>query len=409
MKTKLLRMTAGSDLMDNFELWYRYHKDKGDMPAGVSKYLNYKYGVKKHAGTISGYDPTKWAGIRNIVRAGRSAEFFTVHESQLTAKKSGTELTFDVLGVDHDTPSNSRFSHSMTLQTHDCIANLQFDAPEAFYYCENGLDAGTYYFTIDSTYEPSINDLSAYQFTLTKDVPAGGQLTFPWLSGKASTIKVNSFASATSTTAIEQVPVTEGTDGQNLGNLTIAGDYSNNLNSIHRVRHGSNNYKESAIRQWLNSTAEAGSVWTPQTKFDRPPAWATTTAGFMNGMDADFLAVIGKTHIIAARNMVCEGGSYDEMDDYFFLLSRNEVYMGSELSTITEGEAYPFYSDYSDLSAPGTGNDSNRVKIGSTQWWWLRTAYPQYCYTTRIVNPAGALGYYFSRGSYGVAPACNII
>ena len=58
MKTKLLRMTAGSDLMDNFELWYRYHKDKGDMPAGVSKYLNYKYGVKKHAGTISGYDQT---------------------------------------------------------------------------------------------------------------------------------------------------------------------------------------------------------------------------------------------------------------------------------------------------------------------------------------------------------------
>ena len=33
--------------MDNFELWYRYHRTKNDMPAGVSKYLNYKYGVKK--------------------------------------------------------------------------------------------------------------------------------------------------------------------------------------------------------------------------------------------------------------------------------------------------------------------------------------------------------------------------
>lgn len=395
--------------MDNIELWYRYHRTKSDMPAGVSKYLNYSYGVKKHAGTISGYDPTKWAGIRNIVRAGRSAEFFTVHDTQLTAKRSGTELTFDVLGIDHDTPSNSRFTHSMTLQTHDCIASLQFDAPEAFYYCENGLAAGTYYFTIDSTYEPSINDLSAYQFTLTKGVPTGGQLTFPWLSGKASTIKVNSFASATSTAVIESVPVAEGTDGQNLGNLTVAGDFTHNLNSIHRVRHGSNNYKESAIRQWLNSSAAAGSVWKPQTKWDRPPAWAANTAGFMHGMDADFLAAVGKTHIIAARNTVCDGGGYDEMDDYFFLLSRSEAYMGNEVANVIEGEAYPYYSDYSDLSAPGTGDDSNRVKVSSTPWWWLRTAYPQYCYTTRIVNPAGALGYYFARGSYGVAPACNII
>ena len=398
--------------MDNFELWYRYHKDKGDMPASVGAYFKYEYGVKKQAGITAGYDPATWAGIRSIVRAGKAADYFIPHESQLAVERSGAGLVFDVLGIDHDTPSSTRYTHSMTLQLHDQFPTaMQFDAPEAFYYCETALTAGTYYFTIDSTYDTANNDLSAYQFTLTQSVPAGGQLTFSWTSGKASAGKVISFASATSTTAIEQVSVTEGTDGQNLGNLTIAGDFSNNLNSIHRVRYGSNNYKESAIRQWLNSDKPAGSVWTPQTKFDRPPSWAATADGFMYGMDADFLAVIGKTHIVVSRNTVCDGGGFDEMDDYFFLLSRREVYMGNEVSGVIEGEPYPYYSDYSDLSAPGMGNDSNRIKYrgGTAQHWWIRTSYSGSGGIVRYVSATGSLYNYTANSSHGVAPACNII
>jgi hypothetical protein len=300
----------------------------------------------------------------------------------------------------------------MTLQLHDQFPTaLQFDAPEAFYYCETALTAGAYYFTIDSTYDTANNDLSAYQFTLTQDVPAGGQLTFPWGNTKASVVKVNSFASRTSTTAIEQVSVTEGTDGQNLGNLTIAGDFSNNLNSIQRVRYGSNRYKDSAIRQWLNSASAAGSVWTPQTKWDRPPTWVATVDGFMYGMDADFLSAIGKTHIITVRNTVCDGGGYDEMDDYFFLLSRENVYMGREAIGVNEGAVYPYYRDYSDLSAAGTGNDSNRIKYrnGSAQWWWVRTSSSGNGSDVRNVTATGDLGTGRAYGSSGVAPACNII
>ena len=355
--------------------------------------------------------PSSWGNTQALVRAGLIDRMVGIAD-QFTMERSGSSLVWDVIGKNHDTPTDPQFDKSMTLQLHDQFPTaLQFDAPEAFYYCETALTAGTYYFTIDSTYDTANNDLSAYQFTLTQDVPAGGQLTFPWSSGVASAVKVNSFASRTSTTAIEQVSVTEGTDGQNLGDLTIAGDFSNNLNSIHRVRYGSNNYKESAIRQWLNSSAAAGSVWKPQTKWDRPPAWAATTAGFMNGMDADFLAVIGKTHIVVARNTVCEGGGYDEMDDYFFLLSRREVYMGNEVSGVIEGEPYPYYSDYSDLSAPGTGNDSNRVKYrgGSAQYWWLRTPDSGHGLAVRYVHPTGALNNNNANHSHGVAPACNII
>lgn len=356
--------------------------------------------------------PSSWGNTQALVRAGLIDRMVGIAD-QFSMQRSNSSLVWDVIGKNHDTPTDPQYDKSMTLQLHDCFpTTMQFDAPEAFYYCEEGLPTGTYHFVIDSTYDATYNNYSSYQFTLTQAVPAGGQLTFPWGSNvNASTIKVNSFASATSTTPIEQVAVTQGTSGQGLGTLTIAGDFANNLNSIHRVRYGSNNYKESAIRQWLNSDQTAGNVWTPQTKFDRPPSWAATADGFMYGMDADFLAVIGKTHIVVSHNTVCDGGGYDEMDDYFFLLSRREVYMGNEVSGVIEGEPYPYYSDYSDLSVPGTGADSNRIKYrnGSAQYWWNRTPHSGTGINVRTVYTTGAVYHNIAYNSLGVAPACNII
>lgn len=356
--------------------------------------------------------PSSWGNTQVLVRAGIIDRMVGIAD-QFTMQRSNANMVWDVIGKNHDTPTDSQYDKTLTLQLHDCFpATMQFDAPEAFYYCETELPAGTYHFTIDSTYDATYNDLTSYQFTLTQAVPAGGQLTFPWNSStNASTIKVNSFASATSTTAIEQVAVTEGTDGQELGTLTVAGDFSNNLNSIYRVRYGSNNYKESAIRQWLNSSTAAGSVWTPQTKFDRPPSWVSTADGFMYGMDADFLAAIGKTHIVVARNTVCDGGGYDEMDDYFFLPSRSEIYGGVEVSGVDEGEAYPYYSDYSDLAAAGLNNDSNRIKYrnGTTQGWWNRTPDSGNGSGVRRVGTTGSVNSNYANYSIGVAPACNII
>lgn len=356
--------------------------------------------------------PSSWYQVRQKVRNGTAANVFYITD-QLSCQRGDDTLVWDVIGIDHDTPTDPQFTHSMTLQLHNCFqTTMQFDAPEAFYYAENGLEAGTYHFAIDSAYDAPYNDLTSYQFTLAQAVPAGGQLTFPWTGYvNASTIKVNSYASATSTTPVEQVAVSEGADGTNIGTLTEAGDFANNLNSIDRVRYGSNNYKESAIRQWLNSRAAAGSVWTPQTNFDRPPSWATNTAGFMYGMDADFLAVIGKTHLVVARNTVCDGGGFDEMDDYFFLLSRSEVYGGTEVSGVNEGEPYPYYANYSALSAAGVGADSNRIKYrnNSAQLWFLRTPNSDASHLVRGVRSMGDIGNAVVRYDFGVAAACCII
>lgn len=352
--------------------------------------------------------PTSFKDVQTIVRAGLASKVFHIGD-QLVCNKGDVKLVWDIIGIDHDVPADKQFTHSMTLQLHDCIASMQYDGTEALFYCETELAAGTYHFTLLSRYDTTYGGGKTYQFTLTQPVPAGGQIMFPWgYNTQAASTKVSTYASRTATAAIESVSVVEGTEGTSLG--TADGNTAN-MNHTHRIRYGSNNWVESAMRQWINSEKEAGSVWTPQTKFDRPPSWAANTAGFLNGIDADFLEVIGKTEKVTCRNTVADGGGSDITTDKFFLLSRREVYAGNEVSNVIEGEPYPYYSDYSGLSAAGTGNDTNRIKYrnGSPQYWWLRTPHSGLGSNVRFIHAAGNLYSSGALNSNGVAPACNII
>ena len=352
--------------------------------------------------------PTSFKDVQTLVRSGLASKVFHIGD-QIVCNKGDVKLVWDIIGIDHDVPADKQFTLSMTLQLHDCIAGMQYDGTEALFYCETELAAGTYHFTLLSGYDTTYGGGKTYQFTLTQPVPAGGQIMFPWgYNTQAASTKVSTYASRTATAAIESVSVVEGTEGTSLG--TADGNTAN-MNHTHRIRYGSNNWVESAMRQWINSDKAAGSVWTPQTKFDRPPSWVASTAGFLNGIDADFLEVIGETEKVTCRNTVTDGGGSDITTDKFFLLSRREVYAGNEVSGVIEGEPYPYYSDYSDLSVAGTGNDTNRIKYrnGSPQWWWLRTPYSGNGNYVRLINTAGNLNNHNAHISYGVAPACNIL
>jgi hypothetical protein len=164
------------------------------------------------------------------------------------------------------------------------------------------------------------------------------------------------------------------------------------------------------MRQWLNSSAVAGSVWTPKTKFGRPPFWVSSIAGFLNGMDEDFVKAVGTVKKTTALNTVTDGGGKVESDEGFFLLSRSEVYGGNEVAG-GEGTAYSYYSDYSDLSGAGTDADTNRIKYrnGAAQYWWLRSPNATSACGVRIVTPAGYVSGNLAYNSTGVAPACAII
>lgn len=362
-------------------------------------------------GNISTFDVSSWANVQKLVRAGLHDKYFAIGD-QLVCQKGGSDLTWDIIGFDHDTPTDTQFTHSMTLQLHNCLPSaMQFDAPEALYYAENGLSAGTYNFTIQSGYDETYGGGKNYQFEIPNDITvgAGSQLTFGWANNtQAADAKITIYDENGNQIG-EPIGVMEGNSGTSLG--TTDGN-STNLNYIHRVRFGSNNYGESAIRQFLNSDKSAGSVWESKTHFDRPPTWNTNTAGFMSDLDSDFLAVIGNVQKVTTLNTITDGGGSIALNDKFFLLARSEAYGGNQVSTVNEGSPYPYYSDYSDLSEAGTGTDSNRIKYrsGIAQWWWLRTPATTYGEYVRNIYATGYVSYNGDAGSSGgVAPACNII
>lgn len=182
-----------------------------------------------------------------------------------------------------------------------------------------------------------------------------------------------------------------------------------NVNHIQRAIFGYNRWTQSAVRQWLNSDAAANAWWQPQNNFDRPSGYSAT-AGFLSDLDADFLAVLGEVTKRNAKNTVTDGGGYEDSVEKMFLVARSEVYGGNE-NGINEGDPYPYYSEYSDLTTPGTGADSNRIKYrnGAAQYWWLRSCYAGNASYVRYVNPSGHVNISNANNGYGVAPACNII
>lgn len=328
---------------------------------------------------------------------------------EVLVHETTNKLVFDIIGIDHDTPSDSQFKHSLTLQLHDLYQNIQFDSTEAIYYAREELPAGTYNITLPASYDVENGGGKAYQFTLTKPVPAAGQIMFPWAyHQQASATKVSTYVNANASAVIETVSVQEGSEGTSLG--TADGTVSD-LNHIHRARYGSNNWAESDLRMRLNSSAAPGGTWTRQSKFSHKPSWADTESGFLRGVDPDFLSVLGEVTKVTALNTLTDGGGSKTSTEKIFLLSRSEVY-GSFENSVDEGAAYPYYKNYSDFASKNDGNDTNRIKYqsnGTPYYWWLRTPSSGHAHSVRYVHPAGAVHNYYANNSHGIAPACCII
>ena len=352
------------------------------------------------AGVGVGYTPKSFAEIQQQVRAGRHKELFSVGD-QIICTRNNVQIVWDIIGMDIDTPSDPQYTHSLTLLMHEPYDFIQFSAPQAMYYAETELAAETYNVTSKNGWSGGMGNGKTYQFTLTKPVPAGGQIVWNGAWNKDPLdYKINTYSDPTSTAVIETVVPTEGSEGTALATI----------NHPHRMCYGSNNYKESAIRQLINSDKAAGSVWTPQTNYDRPPNWNTSKAGFLNGLDADFLSAIGKTKKKTVRCRLIDTG-VDETNDKFFLLSRSELYTGNEYSDVDEGAPYPYFANYSDYTSPNTAADKNRIKYknGAPQWWWGRTPNSGSAYGVRIVSTAGQLNSNDAGSTIGGVLACNII
>jgi hypothetical protein len=329
---------------------------------------------------------TTWAGVQGVVRAGLADKFFSIGD-QFVTNYNGEPSVWVVIGIDHDKPTDPRFTHSLTIQSHDCLLNAQVSVPQALYYAETSLPAGEHRFTLSGV---------QYAFTTSQAIPAGGQVVISgWGAGDYVPTAITTYA-ADRTTTIETGLVVTQSDGV---------DTLSPVNHHARCRYGSNNYVESAIRQWLNSEAQAF-TWVPKTNYDRPSTYSG--GGFLHQLDPDLVAVLGAVDKQVARNTVTDGGGQDLFSDKVFLLSGVEVYGGTEGET--GGEApYPYYESLA--PSPTKAALDGRIKYfgSSARHWWLRSPNPGHAHSSRIVHVDGTVSYSNASNALGVAPAVVIV
>ena len=100
-----------------------------------------------------------------------------------------------------------------------------------------------------------------------------------------------------------------------MGTMELAAR-SGNLNSMQETGYGCNRWKNSAARQWLNSTQPKGRWWAKQDDWDIAPDQLATKDGFL----------CGKTvKVTTLANTVNDGGVTDITYDRVFLASMSQM------------------------------------------------------------------------------------
>jgi hypothetical protein len=359
---------------------------------------------------------TDLEAVQRLVRNGVADKVFKVGDQILTQKTLGSntwDCPFDIVHIGTAKDKNGVEKPALYLQMHYCTSyTTLFDQTEALYYCAEALSAGTYNFTLLDGYDTTYGGGKTLSFTLTKDVPKGGILMFPWAYQKQSTAtKISSYSTQTDTTALESVSVTEGANGTSLG---TADGKTEHMNHTHRIRYGSNRWKTSNLRQHLNS---ADGTFTPQTEFDRSYAYSATS-GFMSCFPEDFLSVLAPVTITTAAAPADGDNLIDTTVDTFFLPSLEEHYCKpyDSVASGNEGSAWQYWQEVSQASSPlalyGTYPQFKTYAINahtSTQAVWLRSASRGSAYGVFCVYSSGYVYYNAATSGLRCAPACVIL
>ena len=304
--------------------------------------------------------------------------------------------------------------NGMWLQTvYAHLKGVQFSHQQAFYVSGDGMVAGTYCVGFDYTWGDKgyVTKGDYWNFTLTKDVPAGGRLAgFYGAPDQPQTNWRVYVYSADGKTVLETVSaINKGQEGTLLGVMTAYGD--ENLNGIQQMAYGDNRYATSAIRQYLNSDKPKGEWWTAQTKWDIAPDQLSQIDGYLCGMDPELLAVLKPVKVVTYCNTVTATGQKQVKDityDKVTLISLEQMYI--EPQAAGEGEAHEYYKELN-----GTAK--------KFQWWQtyeilktfavenptspqsvrLRSANRSYACNTWYVYSSG--GVFNGYASYAIRPA----
>lgn len=243
---------------------------------------------------------------------------------------------------------------AMVLQMHYAsLEDIQFSAYQAFYVVpEAGLVAGTYNIIFDFTYGTNVINGGAYNFTLTKNAPAGARMTGFYNAPDVAPAnwKVYVYKDQYKSELLETCNVSSGVDGINLGSFLAKPN--GKLNGLHSVAYGDNRWYKSAYRQYLNSDAPAKEWWAPQDEWDMKPDQADTVPGFLAGFSDDFKAALTRVKVVTYGNAVTDDGSAVVTYDKVFLPSLQEIYCSPLVSG--EGTYWPYWKERTGAKTPQT-------------------------------------------------------
>ena len=253
-----------------------------------------------------------------------------------------------------------------------------------------------------------------YQFTLTKPVPAKGQLAGLYRAPDVSPSewKVYSFESNTATDPIETVAMVEGTGGTALGTLSFKP--TSPLNGLQSTAYGYNRWAQSAMRQWLNSEEANGKWWTPQHNFDRTPDQLKEKHGFLTGFDEEFTKRLKATKVSTWKNTLTDNGDTDGIEvtyDKVFLPSLEAMSINPQKAGEDDvweywkrasgmAEKMQQYKTYPQIRTFAIENHT------SPQHVRLRSAIRGYSHLTWYVNSDGYVYNNYAYWAARCAPAC---
>lgn len=395
-----------------------------------------------------------WEQVAEIVAQGKAKNYFKVGDEFLEdwAKViSGTRTEYantpiNVAHIGNYKNSGDETKEGMYLEWKYCTPDgLAFCEPQALQIFDgtegtpSGLPAGNYCFYVDSlpnwsTARP-VYAGKYLCFTLNQAIPAGGLLRGKGqtISNAASGWMLQSRTSdqSNATTIEDNIALTPQASIPsgyiNLGTCWGTDIGYGILNWIECVPYGDNTWRDSDLRQWLNSNAVAGSWWTKKTRYNIQPAYARTHNGFLYGYSDDFVSQMKTVKVGTYTNIRKEKEGLVITEDKIFLRSNAQANCTCDdadqdnITTYPEGEPWDYYKALavgeSNLDSKGRFKTWQTYAIlisyqlGSTSsavTCWNRSPIRNNGNSERIINGTGTVAYYSAYAAGRCRPACVI-
>lgn len=378
-----------------------------------------------------------WNYVQDVVRRGFAPEIFPIGTQFTVHHDEYGDLLFDVVAHDYLKSVDDENAHTMTLLAHNTIGLWDYEVDAV----EKTSIIGIYQSPYDGTIYPPVE--------VSETIPAGTKCWFDYRGGagydeyvgKCFTLTAyvqkgwyatldpygtdiwfydNDKLEGTPLCVLSKIYIDDSSFDPGCENyqeiITTytqieAGVTYEQHNDYSRTISGSNNYGESSIRQFLNSTSEGGNWWTAQTPFDNPPSYAKKN-GFLYGIDKNFLDVVGTVNVYCSGNDKYEYIDYFEntqkpiqytVQDKFYLPSVKEITGHTQGSSIDDGTTrLPYYQGASITDMIKYDNKNNAA------WWILRTPHNN-TINVKHIKSDGEAGSRLAIDKSAFAPMCTIV